>query len=111
MVHVYAPATILTFTCAALVNKNVSDVPLVIAFVLALGALKIPARAGRRRLVGLCLLFPVAASLLLEVSTWVTTAPSPHPSSTQAQKQVQQSSWYVKYVYDYTSNILFLLVM
>ena len=68
LTHTYAPATVACFTLAALASpkSSAADVPLVIAFVLGFQALKVPAKTGKRLIVGLCLLVPVLASYALE---------------------------------------------
>ena len=70
LVGIYAPATICAFTAASFVKRSAADVPLVVALVVGLEAIKIPAKTGRRLLVGLCLLTPMVLSLSLEAMGW-----------------------------------------
>lgn len=66
VIAIFAPATICFFTLGAIVKSDAADVPLVIAFLLAFRALKIPAKAGRRLIVGVCLTLPMLIILIVK---------------------------------------------
>ena len=83
LTHMYAPASVACFTLAALASpkSSAADVPLVIAFVLGFQALKVPAKTGKRVVVGLCLLVPVLASYALETLSAGSAGSSPPTSA------------------------------
>ena len=69
VVYIYAPASVAFFIAGGLVKSNAADVPIVIAFMLALRVLKIPSQAGKRFMVGVCLFMPIATLMALELQS------------------------------------------